>query len=173
MVRDSAPAPVKASSPPLSDLSVQSVRNSWPALIDTLRGDRKMMVAETLGDAEVESVQGRVVVLKTLGANALTGEMIGRYRGAIEAAAGKVLGTKVQVALVGEELPKGGTREPGAVPAESSQGPAPGTRHPAPDAKPAQRVTVSGAKAERTKALRGKDPALDSAMDTMDLELLE
>jgi hypothetical protein len=99
--------------------------------------------------------------------------MIGRYRGAIEAAAGKVLGTRVQVALVGEELPKGGSQEPGAVPAEGYQGPAPGTRHPASDARPAQRVTVSGAKAERTKALRGKDPALDSAMDTMDLELLE
>ena len=36
-----------------------------------------------------------------------------------------------------------------------------------------QRVTVSGAKAERTKALRGKDPALDSAMDALDLELLD
>jgi len=34
-------------------------------------------------------------------------------------------------------------------------------------------VTVSGAKAERTKALRGKDPALDSAMDALDLELLD
>ncbi len=129
-----------------SSLSVQSVRNAWPALIDTLRGDRKMMIAETLGDAEVESVQGRVVVLKPLGSNSITGEMIGRYRAAIEAAAGRVLGAPIQVALAGEELA---------------------------EAKPAQRLTVSGAKAERTKALRGKDPALDSAMDTMDLELLE
>jgi hypothetical protein len=49
----------------------------------------------------------------------------------------------------------------------------PAARPPEPAAGKAQRVTVSGAKAERTKALRGKDPALDSAMDAMDLELLE
>jgi DNA polymerase-3 subunit gamma/tau len=181
MVRDSAPAPAKAFTAPLSslaspltDLSMQSVRNAWPALIDTLRGDRKMMIAETLGDAEIESVQGRVVVLKPLGANALTGEMIGRYRAAIETAAGRVLGSPVQVALVGEELPGGGARGQGANRSEPSAGAvAPGPRPGAADAKPAQRVTVSGAKAERTKALRGKDPALDSAMDSMDLELLE
>jgi len=139
LLRSDAPAP----------LSVQSVRDAWPALIDTLRGDRKMMIAETLGDAEVESVHGRVVVLRPLGSNPITGEMIGRYRAAIEAAAEKVLGATVQVALVGEE------------------------RSVAAEARPAQRVTVSGARAERTKALRGKDPALDSAMDAMDLELLE
>ncbi|MFI5207352.1 MAG: DNA polymerase III subunit gamma/tau [Gemmatimonadales bacterium] len=134
-------------------LTVQSVRDAWPALIDALRGERKMMIAETLGDIEVESVHGRVVVLKPLGSNPITGEMIGRYRAAIEAAAGKVLGSKVQVALAGEDLP--------------------GSRPPAGEPRPAQRVTVSGAKAERTKALRGKDPALDSAMDAMDLELLD
>jgi hypothetical protein len=36
-----------------------------------------------------------------------------------------------------------------------------------------ERLTVSGAQTERAKALRGKDPALDSAMDAMDLELLD
>ena len=36
-----------------------------------------------------------------------------------------------------------------------------------------RRLSVSGARAERTRALRGKDPALDSAMDALDLELLE
>jgi hypothetical protein len=152
---------------------VQSVRNAWPALIDTLRGDRKMMIAETLGDAEVAAVHGRVVVLRPLGANPITGEMIGRYRAAIETAAAKVLGAPVQVALEGEELPGGGGRGPAARSAETPGGAAPGPRPPSAEAKPAQRVTVSGAKAERTKALRGKDPALDSAMDAMDLELLE
>jgi DNA polymerase-3 subunit gamma/tau len=156
-----------------TSLSVQSVRNAWPALIDTLRGDRKMMIAETLGDAEVESVQGRVVVLKPLGANAITGEMIGRYRGAIEAAAGKVLGAPVQVVLVGEELRGALSGERGAGPGAPAVGAAAAARPAAADAKPAQRMTVSGAKAERTKALRGRDPALDSAMDAMDLELLE
>jgi len=131
-----------------------------------------MMIAETLGDAEVDSVEGRVVVLKPLGGNVLTGEMIGRYRAAIQTAAGKVLGSPVEVALVGEELATR-SREAGAVSPGRSEGAAPGSRPQAHEAKPAQRVTVSGAKAERTKALRGKDPALDSAMDAMDLELLE
>ncbi|MFI5280221.1 MAG: DNA polymerase III subunit gamma/tau [Gemmatimonadales bacterium] len=172
VVRDSAPAPARLAPLPHSDLSVQSVRNAWPALIDTLRGDRKMMIAETLGDAEVAAVHGRVVVLKPLGSNPITGEMIGRYRAAIEAAAAKVLGAPVQVALVGEEAAGGGGRQQVAAQAERQEGPA-AQRPPAGESRPAQRVTVSGAKAERTKALRGKDPALDSAMDAMDLELLE
>jgi len=38
---------------------------------------------------------------------------------------------------------------------------------------PAQRVTATGAKAERLKALRKRAPMLDSAMDSLDLELLD
>ena len=157
-----------------------SVRNAWPVIIDALRADRKMIAAETLGDAEVESVQGDVIVLRPLGANPLTAETIGRYRSAIEAAASRVLGGAARVAVSGEPLP-----EPSAAPPSravtpqagpGAEGPAP--RSPLPEAAAAgprasQRVTVSGAKAERTKALRGRDPALDSAMDALDLELLE
>jgi DNA polymerase-3 subunit gamma/tau len=185
VVRDVAsarttPEPLPPALPPShspTSSSLESVRNAWPVIIDTLRGDRKMMVAETLGDAEVELVRDGAIVLKPLGGNAITGEMIGRNRAVIEAAAARVLGGAVRIAVSGEQLPVGGSREPGAVPLARPDGPAAGPRPPADAAPtgqaPPQRVTVSGARAERTKALRGKDPALDSAMDAMDLELLE
>jgi hypothetical protein len=51
--------------------------------------------------------------------------------------------------------------------AERRSGPAPQT----PPAPP--RLTASGAKAERLKALRRRDPSLDSAIDSLDLDLLE
>jgi hypothetical protein len=35
------------------------------------------------------------------------------------------------------------------------------------------RLTEEGANAERLKALRGKDPTLNAAVDALDLELLE
>jgi len=43
---------------------------------------------------------------------------------------------------------------------------------PAP-ARKVERLSVSGAQAERAKALKGKDPALDRAIEALDLELLE
>ena len=138
-----------------------------------------MIAAETMGDVEVESVQGDALILKPRGGNPLTAETIGRYRAAIQAAAGRILGGGVRVALVGEEL-AGGSREPGPGPSARGQsavatplptdGTAPGSRPPTPTA---QRLTASGAQAERAKSLRGRDPALDHAMDTLDLELLE
>jgi hypothetical protein len=153
--------------------------------MDALRSDRKMIAAETLGDCEIESVRGDVVVLRPLGANPLTGETIARYRSAIEAAASRVLGGGVRVAMSGETLPEAtpvprraepAPAAPQAVETGSPASRPPEEPRPAPRAqaeqKP-QRLSASGARAERTKALRGKDPALDSAMDALDLELLE
>ena len=74
-------------------------------VIDALRADKKMIVAETLGDAEVESVQGDVIVLKPRGGNSVEA-IIERYRTAIETAASRVLEQVVRIAVHGEPLPE-------------------------------------------------------------------
>ncbi len=131
-------------------LSVESVRAAWPQVLDALRADKKMIVASALETVDIAAVDGQVIVLRP-GAG-LPEESLTRNRAAVEAAARRVLGDGVRIGAVGEELP----------------GPPP-----APRAETAKRITVSGAKAERARSLRGRDPALDGAMDAMDLELLE
>jgi hypothetical protein len=133
-----------------------------------------MLVAESLQEAEVAGVEGRTLQLRPLTANPLVAETVQGKRGLIEATAARVLGTPVEVALF-EEAPTA-PPPPGDEPLLDA-GPAPGpvsaVDAPVAPAWKAQRVTAAGARAERTKALRGKDPALDSAMEALDLELLE
>ena len=163
------------------DVTAETVRSRWPQILDALRADKKLIAAELLAEAVVTSVQGDVVVLKPQSGHDLAADSIDRYRAAIEAAASRVLGSAVRVAIEGQELPA--PRTVAARPAAIQGGPGmPGSEVPAPEAAPAprpaappkrERLSVSGAQAERAKSLRGKDPALDSAMDAMDLELLE
>jgi DNA polymerase-3 subunit gamma/tau len=163
VARDTAPAmrspgaaaPAAAPRPP-GALTLETVRRLWPDVIAAARAERKMMVAEALTDVDVGSLEGNLIVLAPKGGNPLTAESLNRSRGLIEVLASRVLGTAVVVAEAGRHAAEGAREAP----------------PPAPSPK-AQRVTVSGAKAERAKAFRGKDPALDSAMDALDLELLE
>jgi DNA polymerase-3 subunit gamma/tau len=152
-----APDTVSRPAPPVAPgapLTVASLREAWPAVVDALREDGKRLVAEALADTEVVAVEGGAVTVRPLGGNPLTPDSIQRNRAAIAAAASRVLGAAVSVGL-----------ESAAAPAGAPPPPASGGK--------AQRVTVSGASAERAKALRGKDAALDSAMETLDLELLD
>jgi len=147
------PPDTRHPAPGTASLTLESLRGAWPAVVEALREDGKRLVAEALSDTEVVSVEGGDIRVRGLGGNPLTPDSLGRNRAAIAAAASRVLGAAVQVSL---EAPEG--REDGAAGT-------PGAR--------ARRVSVSGAAAERARALRGKDPALDSAMDTLDLELLD
>ncbi len=171
-----APAPVPQSPRPAVPLSPESVRASWPAILDALRGERKMIAAEMLSLTDVAAVEGDVVILAPQAGHELAADSIERYRVAIEGVAGRVLGTPVRVGLVGSELASAPSRPAAPAPGRPAAKPMDDVplspRAPGPPSK-AERLTVSGAQAERAKALRGKDPALDSAMDAMDLELLD
>jgi len=169
---DAAPSPEAGAGGSELPLTVSSVRDAWARILDALRADRKMIAAEMLSETEVAAVDGDVIVLKPQEGHGLAADSIERYRTAIEAAAARILGAAVRVGVVGQELPGARARPAAEAPPESDGAP--------PDAAPAsvpprkgERLTVSAARAERAKALRGKDPALDSAMDALDLELLE
>jgi len=175
-----APArPAPGSRLPGETLSADGVRGSWPAILDALRADKKMIAAEMLAETEVASVQDRLIVLRPQTGHSLAADSIERYKSAIEAAASRVMGGPIRVGVEGSVHL--GTAQPPSRPAARDVAPEPSAPPdnippadgPAPGRLPPQRVTVAGAKAERAKALRGKDPALDSAMDALDLELLE
>ncbi len=123
------------------------------------------MMASALADAEPVACDGAAVRLRPLGGNPMTGEGLTRGRAAIEGLIGRVLGTAVRVTVAdGPPAPR-----PDAPP----PGPGAAVREAAAPPAPPQRVSVTGAKAERLKALRQKDPTLGSAMDSLDLELLD
>ena len=146
-----------------------SVRAAWPAIIEALRQDKKRIIAEMMLQAEVATVDGERVRVRALSANPLVTDTLTNQRGFIEAAAARVLGVRVQIELYDDvpDAPANGDEPPAAEPERR-----PSQSSPSVPPK-AQRVTVSGARAERARSLRGKDPALDSAMDKLDLELLD
>jgi len=179
-VRESGAPP--ASAPTLAPGPARDPAPSGPVTLDTVRGawadvlaaarTEKPMLANALEDAEPVACDGTAVRIHARGANPMTGEGLSRGRPSIEAIIGRVLGTPIRV-VTGE--PAAGSPPPVAEPRSAGAGPAgpvASVREPAVRPAP-QRVTATGAKAERLKALRGKDPTLDSAIDSLDLELLE
>ena len=148
------PGPVVPRPAPGAPLTLEAVQGLWLEIVAAAKAE-KPMVASALEDAQPAAVEGDVVRLRPLGGNPLTSEGLTRNRPAVEAIVGRLLGRTVTVVLA-----------PAGV-AERRAGPAPQ----APPAPP--RLTASGAKAERLKALRKRDPSLDSAIDSLDLDLLE
>ena len=167
-------------------LSLDAVLGAWPHLLAAARAE-KPMLASALQDAEPVATDGTAVRIRALGGGPLTAEGLARGRATIESLLGRVLGGPVRVALgepasaaspAAPPAPVPTAPQPVAVPAAVAESPrmpaaTPSVREP--PARPAAtlRVTASGAKSERLKALRGKDPTLDSAIDSLDLELLE
>jgi len=95
----------------------------------------------------------------------MTGEGLSRGRAAIEDIVARVVGTAVRVTVA----------DASAAPRRDAPAAGPGAavREPPTPPAPPQRVSATGAKAERLKALRQRDPTLGSAMDSLDLELLD
>jgi DNA polymerase-3 subunit gamma/tau len=149
------PAPVAPDGP----LTLESVRALWPQVVAMAKSE-KPLVASALEDSEPAALEGEVIRLRTLGGNPLTAEGLSRNRPVIEGIAARVLGAAVTVVL-----PTGGAST--AAGKRSAGTPSQGA------STPPSRLTASGAKAERLKALRKADPSLDSAIDSLDLDLLE
>jgi len=172
------PAPPAAASPraaPGGPVTLDTVRGAWSDVVAAARAV-KPMLAGALEDAEPVACDGTAVRLRPLGGNPMTGEGLNRGRPAIEEILGRVLGSPLRIAT--GELPAAAPRSepaaPRSAPGAGPAGPPGGGAVRESAVRPAaQRVTATGAKAERLKALRAKDPTLDSAIDSLDLELLE
>jgi len=171
--RSAAPNPEPAEAAPATPhpggpLTIETLRASWPDFVAALRADRKMMAAEAFADSEPASFEAGLLILAPKGGNPLTPETLERNRTAVEAALSRATGSALVVGLLGSAPPALPAAAPGAGGAPLASNPP----APTPVSRP-HRVSVNDAKAERTRALRGRDPALDSAMDALDLELLD
>jgi DNA polymerase III subunit gamma/tau len=168
-----APPPPPAAAPPApkpepgTPLTLASVRALWPQVIATAKNE-KPLVASALEDSEPADLDGDVIRLRPLGGNPLTAEGVTRNRPVIEGIAARVLGAAVTVVLAaGAASPGRGAGAPAGAARKAPPAPSQGAPTPPP------RLSASGAKAERLKALRKADPSLDSAIDSLDLDLLE
>jgi DNA polymerase-3 subunit gamma/tau len=126
-------------------LSADRLRALWPSIIRQAQG----LLASLLADSQVHAVSGDTVIIGSPG----HAEGLAHKRDAI---------AKLLVPWVD-----------GAAKVVVEQGPASGTHPHAPTPPRPQRLTEESAKAERLKVLRDKDPSLGSAVDALDLELME
>lgn len=138
--------------PERGPLSVDRLRSVWPSIVAQARASSPM-IGTLLADTEVRSVTGETVTLASAG----HAEGLEHKREAI----GKLIGAWVD----------GPVRVAVAVAVERSL--EPGSRPHDPTSPRPQRLTEKTANAERLKLLRAKDPSLGSAVDALDLELME
>ena len=171
------PEPAPAAPPPPPRASgvpptLEALRAAWPDIVAAARNE-KPMTANALADAEPVACDGAAVRLRALGGNPMTAEGLARGRAAIEAIVARVVGSAVRVTVADAPASPRADAPPEAGPAPAAKPRDGANPRDAAGASPPVRVTATGAKAERLKALRQKDPTLGSAMDSLDLDLLE
>jgi len=141
-----APIPPPASPVPSKKVepTLDNIRSVWATVVADARG-KTPMLGSLLAEADVVSVEGRVVTLRP--GHAIHAEGLERQRDVIAQSLGRYVSEAPRVKVVA-----GGATPPVA---------------------PPERITEQGANAERLKRLRAKDPTLSAAVDALDLELLE
>ncbi|HZE93379.1 MAG TPA: DNA polymerase III subunit gamma/tau [Gemmatimonadales bacterium] len=141
-----APIPPPASPVPSKKVepTLDNIRSVWATVVADARG-KTPMLGSLLAEADVVSVEGRVVTLRP--GHAIHAEGLERQRDVIAQSLGRYVSEAPRVKVVA-----GGATSPVA---------------------PPERITEQGANAERLKRLRAKDPTLSAAVDALDLELLE
>src|SRR3989441_5017740 len=150
-LRDSGPPdrPAAAVPPPeKGPLTVDRLRDLWPRIIEDARAKSPMLGA-LLQVTEIARLDGSTVSVRLLDTNPVHAEGIERQRDALALLVGRYVTAPVRIKL---QAAASGERPP---PQRSS------------------RMTEEGARADRLKALRAKDPSLNAAIDALDLELLE
>ena len=153
VLRDAAPAspvpppPSPAVVPEKGPLELDRLRALWPRIIEDARA-RSPLLGALLAVTEVAVVQGATVGIRLLDTNAVHAEGIERQRDALAQLVGRYVTEPVRITLEGAGS---GERPP----------------------QRAARMTEEGARQERLRALRAKDPSLSAAVDALDLELLE
>ncbi|HXF96185.1 MAG TPA: DNA polymerase III subunit gamma/tau [Gemmatimonadales bacterium] len=151
VARSPSRLPPPAARPPEAapgPLTLERLRAAWPAIVAEAR-TRSPVLGAVLADTEVADAQGDTLVIRLLDRNPVHAEGIERQRDALGQLLVRYVTGPVKIRV-----------EPGPANPERAPG------------RPS-RLTEEGAREERVKALRAKDPALDAAVEALDLELLE
>src|SRR2546425_9128437 len=149
-LRDSGPPDRQTAAvhpPETGPLTVDRLRALWPRIIEDARAKSPMLGA-LLQATEVAGADGSTVAIRLRDINPVHAEGLQRQRDALALLVGRYVTEPVRITLEG---------------ATSGERSSP---------RPA-RMTEAGARADRLQALRAKDPSLNTAIDALDLELLE
>jgi DNA polymerase III subunit gamma/tau len=162
LLRDAAPAspstapPAPGSrlpAPEKGDFTVERLRALWPRIVAEAEG-RSRMLGQALRAADVAGVAPPVLRVALREASPVYQEGITRQRATVEQVVEGYVEGKVRLEIV--------SAPPAPAPA-TTRGPNGGAR----------RLTEEDARAERLRALEARDPGLKSAVEALDLELLE
>jgi len=155
VLRDAAPFPLPPSpsvspavpAPEKGPLNLDRLRALWPRIVEDARAKSPLLGA-LLQATEIAEVEGTTLAIRLLDTNPVHVEGIERQRDALALLVGRYIAGPIRIKL---EAAARGER---------------------PAARPA-RMTEEGVRADRLTALRARDPSLNTAIEALDLELLE
>jgi DNA polymerase-3 subunit gamma/tau len=140
------PARPPARPPTAAEFTLEGVSAMWPDIVETARQGSRFL-GEALAACSVARVEPPRVVIQLPAEQAVMAPPIEKGRGSVEQLLSARLGSPVTLELM--------------------QGPAaPATERP-------KRMSEAALRAERLKTIRGSDPALDAAVDELDLEIVD
>jgi DNA polymerase-3 subunit gamma/tau len=148
---ESAPALASAAPsapPPRSPASIEAIRAAWPALIAAVRVQSRFL-GEALAATQPASLDPPWLSVLMAEPNPLFSDSLQEQAGKVEEVLSRSLGQQVRLRVTARDAP--GATQP---------------------ARP-RRMSESTLKAERLREFRSKDPALDTAADALDLEIVD
>jgi DNA polymerase III subunit gamma/tau len=132
----------------VGELTLESLTQAWPDLTLVAR-EQSRFLGEAVNAARPAGISGSEVRLTLPDGNPIHLEALGHQRSAVERLLTEAAGRPITIAIT----------QPGSDPSA----PPPARR----------RLSESEARAERLKVLKARDPALEAAAESLDLEVLE
>jgi len=147
---ESAPATQQTAPPPLprGPASIEAIRAIWPAMIAAVRTGSRFL-GEALAATQPVSLDPPWLSVIMVEPNPLFADSLQEQAGKVEEVLSRSLGQQVRLRVT-----------------------APDAAGTTPAARP-RRMSESSLKAERLREFRSKDPALDTAADALDLEIVD
>jgi DNA polymerase III subunit gamma/tau len=142
-----APAPPRPSAPLKMEFTLESLLAHWPELVVAGREESRFL-GEALAAAQPRSVEPPHLLLAVAEGNPIHMEALARQREAVERLLAKAVGAEVRLALTDPATGEGSAPRP-------------------------RRLSDADNRAERLELLKTRDPALEAAADSLDLEVLE
>lgn len=142
-----APAPGSVPTPVRAEFSLEGLVRSWPDLVAVARAQGRFL-GEAMASARPTAAEPPMVTLTVPDGNPIHVEGLERQRDAVQALLTEALGAPVHLGITAAGSGPGGTPR-------------------------ARRLSESESRAERLRVLQGRDPALEAAAESLDLEVLE
>jgi DNA polymerase-3 subunit gamma/tau len=144
----SSPAAPIAAPLPNGPTSIEAIRAAWPAVVAAVRSQSRFL-GEALAASQPVTLELPWLTVLMSEPNPLFADRLHQESGKVEEVLSRSLGEPVRLRVISGEAPAGA---------------APGK---------ARRISESSLKAERLREFRSRDPALDTAADALDLEIVD